>query len=241
MEPPELDYLVFSSHKTATQTLTHTLRQAGFTALHCHSLAHGNVPISPGTLAQFAARRRPEADKLKIVSVFREPIERLASSMFQAHGKHASGFEDSIIHKHSVDELRDVFFGDYCGSRNAEESLVELAAELHIPLGAMTFDAGRMLGQLEGAGYTVILLRFDLFAAHAPRILRDITGRDLSITNANLSEGKWYEAKYAEFRQRLRLPRSLVEQVYSGRRELIEIFDEAGYDGALARAIERYC
>ncbi len=243
---PGLEYLVFSSHKSATQTITRSLRDAGHGASHCHTLELPGFPIPPGRLAEFAASRRAPDQCLQIVTVFREPVERLVSSMFQWHGVGAvrtgevAGNEQTIIHAWPVERLRDYFVDEF--SRHwGDESIPELARELSIPLDALEFDAGSGIGRHEHRDCTLHLLRFDLFAARPEALLSAITGHRTTVQNANLGDRQWYRHKYAEFRRALRLPEDVVERLYSERRELVRIFHPEGFDAALAAARARYC
>ena len=85
-----LDVLVYSAHKTGTQTLVHTFRESGLACAHCHRLSNLNPPLSPERLPECLREyRRRRGRPLVIVSVFREPIDRHISSFFQWHGEGA--------------------------------------------------------------------------------------------------------------------------------------------------------
>jgi hypothetical protein len=51
----QLDYFVFSAHKTGTQTMKHRLTTNGIPTIHCHRLQNHSVKIEPGLFAEFLA------------------------------------------------------------------------------------------------------------------------------------------------------------------------------------------
>ena len=80
-----IDYLVFSSHKTATQSVKKSLNKNGFSCKHCHH--PNNIGLELSDLPKFARRyRKRHGRKLQVLSIFREPISRHISSFFQTHG-----------------------------------------------------------------------------------------------------------------------------------------------------------
>ena len=48
-----IDYLVYSSHKTATQTVVNTLRNNGFKSIHCHSITVETTQLKLHTFKKF--------------------------------------------------------------------------------------------------------------------------------------------------------------------------------------------
>ena len=78
-----IECLIFSSHKTATQTITYSLNQSGTPSLHAHILE--NIGMVEGQFNEFIKRyRASKSRRIKIISVFRDPLERLISSFFES-------------------------------------------------------------------------------------------------------------------------------------------------------------
>ena len=70
----QIDFLVFSSHKTATQTLVRSLANSSVAVRHCHTLY--NIDLEPGTFHTFLqSYREKRRRKLTIGSVFRDPLD----------------------------------------------------------------------------------------------------------------------------------------------------------------------
>ncbi len=81
----KLDYLIFSSHKTGTQTLTRTLISNGLKCKHCHNLKQ--IGLQEGLFQSYLERYQKQNNKkLKVITVFRDPIERHISSFFHFYG-----------------------------------------------------------------------------------------------------------------------------------------------------------
>lgn len=81
----DLDFLVFSSHKTGTQTIRNSLRASGYSATHCHQVSHLGLcddDLEGYLDAYFARHSKP----LDVITLFREPIDRHISSFFQGYG-----------------------------------------------------------------------------------------------------------------------------------------------------------
>jgi len=78
------DYLIYSSHKTGTQTLVRTLRSNGYRCLHFHGLK--NIGLSDGDFpslleAYYQRQGRP----LKVITVFR--FDQLFSNFSEMFAK----------------------------------------------------------------------------------------------------------------------------------------------------------
>lgn len=79
----DVEFLIYSSHKTSTQSLYHTLKTNSHKTIVCHSISHLNM-----TSSQFVDKlveyKTIHGKPLKIISVVRKPTERLISSFFQS-------------------------------------------------------------------------------------------------------------------------------------------------------------
>ena len=91
-----LDYLIYSSHKTSTQSLKWTLRNNGYQCVHCHTLQFNlthamsdyfnkSNPLTHVSFIKYLEDyKKTNGKKLKIISTNRNPIDRLISSFFQS-------------------------------------------------------------------------------------------------------------------------------------------------------------
>ena len=90
-----LDYLIYSSHKTSTQSLKATLKASGYNCVHCHALQSNltrtmseyfntSNPLTHISFIKYLEDyKKTNGKKLKIISTIRNPIDRLISSFFQ--------------------------------------------------------------------------------------------------------------------------------------------------------------
>jgi hypothetical protein len=104
-----LDLLVYSSHKTATQTLVHTLADHGYRSLHCHTLANVTTRLTPELQQRFLAdlERGELPGKLESIQEFCEamaiPVAQLRFDPGLQWGVNA--FADCRLHLFRFDSL----------------------------------------------------------------------------------------------------------------------------------------
>jgi len=243
----DLDFLVFSSHKTGTQTIRNSLRASGYSATHCHQVSHlalGDDDLKGYLDAYFAHHTKP----LGVITLFREPIDRHISSFFQGYGsrplneKEVADKTGTLIHRLSVDELREQFIAELKAKTliGYSESIHEIAAALHLDFSdaMMIPDGHTRVMQLPTA--RIFLSRFEPFFQHFEASLSRIVGDEITVKNSNQSEAKWYHEKYLQFRRGLQLPGVVIEEAYLSKRDLIELFYEKPFEAVLERAIAAY-
>jgi hypothetical protein len=247
----ELEFLVYSAHKTGTQTLVHTLRDNGFACTHCHRLSNLSPPLTPELLPQFLGEyRRRRGRVLPIVSVFREPISRHISSFFQWHGEGALRRQpgatpaDSLLARCPVPELQRRFREDLERGApvGALESIRELCGALAIPVERLHFDPLRHQGISELPDGTLHLFRFDslIQEGRIGPLLSALAGRPIQPRAANLSTVKWYFPILQEFRATLVLPAALIRRIHAEKLDLLSLMYGEQSDALLARILLRY-
>ena len=246
-----LDVLVYSAHKTGTQTLVHTFRESGLACAHCHRLSNLNPPLSPERLPECLREyRRRRGRPLVIVSVFREPIDRHISSFFQWHGEGAlrrhpgATPAESLLARTSVPALQRRFQEDLerDAAVGALESIRELCAALALPVEHLHYAPLQQHGVSERPEATVHLFRFDslIHEGRIEALLAPVVGRPIAPKAANLSAVKWYFPILQEFRATRRLPAGLIRRIYAEKADLLALMygDQAG--DLLARTLARY-
>jgi len=247
----DLDYLVFSSHKTATQTIVRTLRMNGYACTHCHTGRNHTVNLAPGRFGAFAERYHARhATKLNVITVFREPIERHISSFFQCHGSDVlrqRGCPDiarTLIATASTAALQHRFRREMARGTVAgrAESLDELCVELGLTHADLAYDVIDQYGRVETEHCILHLLRFDVLigAERLASLLSRVTEKTLVQYDENVSGSKWYAERQSDFTKSLRLPRRTIIACYETRAGLVELFHPGEYDVLLSRALARY-
>lgn len=238
-----IEFLVFSSQKTATQTITNSLNASGVGCMHCHTMP--NIGLRRGEFRFYLNEyRRVNAKRLQVISTFRDPLDRLISSFFESlsHDTYAylepdksgdvNGPEDNIIYRISMQDLINLFCR-YCSEIDGwGESLHLICRELALSLQDLTFTDRGLLGTNELDTCYLHLFRFDLLA-HLPALLSRITLRRIQLQEFNRSKQKYYAKLYQEFRSCLRIPKPMITNIYESRRELIELFYPGQYQSIL--------
>lgn len=247
----DIDILVFSSHKTATQTVCQSLRMSGLKCVHCHSLTDETTRLPPGRFRQYlhaygAARSRT----LGIVSVFRDPVERHISSFFQWYGdgvlrqRLVADVSKTVIARLPIDQLQRMFIDEVTTRRltGMRESIDELCRELSIAVSDLAFDADRQYGLTDLGDCRLTLFRFDTLISEnrLEELFAEATGRPIVRHDANRTRAKWYRGIFSAFKESLRLPAETIAGMYEPKRHLIDLMYPHGYDSLLARAREQY-
>ena len=246
-----IDYLVYSAHKTATQTLVATLSKNGFNATFCHTLTNPSLYLAPGSFRSFASHYQAlNKRKLVVISVFREPVERHISSFFQWHGADVvkkglvADRSQSLLSTNSVRALHKLFLKEIITGelRGRRESIEELCVELQIGLEQLAFNPETKSGSTETDFCTIHLFRFDQLTQNneIEKQVSLITGKQVVQYTENHRENKWYQPIQQEFASTLKLPSNLIERIYHERAGLIELFYPGEFEQLLAQAKERY-
>ncbi len=243
----ELDYLIFSAHKTGTQTLVATLNANGFNARHCHTL--GNLSLTRRRFRRYLKSYREERTKrLKIVSVFRDPMERLISSFFQIYGtdpvnqKAVSDSSETLIAALPVNQLQQKFEQEIRMQSliGLEESIPRLCQILQVDTGSLNYDVVKKFGIVDGELFQITLFQFASLFENFSELTLQLTGKELAPETTNVGEDKWYRDIYSLFKDDLRLPETTIRAILSDRKLLIDVFYPDAYPQLQANYLEQY-
>jgi hypothetical protein len=243
----DLDYLVYSSHKTGTQSLTRTLIHNGFKCKHCHFIQ--NIGLNDGDLQNYLkAVLKKKGLKLNVISVFREPIEQHISSFFQYYGTRSLNLGEvehetqTIIYKYTIEQLQEQFISDLNGQAlfSFDDSILHICEQLQINFDDLSFNKDNQFGLYESNIINLYLFRFDLLFGNYVSLLNKITGKNISPENNNMSVSKWYKDIYLEFKSSITIPCELISKIYCVKRNLIELFYSDSFEMILNRAFIKY-
>jgi hypothetical protein len=247
----EIDCLIFSSHKTGTQTIKRSLMSSGVKCLHCHGLR--NINLQANQFHEYLNYYNEVAcRKLKIISIFRDPLERIMSSFFQSltedpyawvgqdNAKETDGDTENIVRGMSFHDLQSLFYR-YCERIDGYgESVLIICQELGIDPEKLTFSGQRLIGENDFDTCSLYLLRFDLMLPQLSDLLSHIMGRQISVRPSNLGSSKWYAEIYTGFKEHLRMTSDDIERIYKSRESLIELFYPGQYNSILSGKIRQY-
>ncbi len=154
--------------------------------------------------------------RLRVITLVREPVANNISMFFQLlHRYIGAGRELSDC---DVDELVGIFIEDYVHAR----PLTWLDAEIKTNFGIDVFQSPFPVHQ----GHTVIsqgrisllVLRCELDDRTKAQAIADFLGLDeFEIIHSNVASDKSYAGIYAEFKQRIKIPPTLLDQMYNSR------------------------
>jgi hypothetical protein len=244
------EFIVYSSHKTGTQTLVRSLSAAGHQAIHLHGLGHLDVTIS-----QFREYLKSYLEKygkkVKIISAFRLPIERHISSLFQWYGDGAwrqrlpdYTNEDTVIHQVDIGGLNSLLVSDIASRKltGYRDSLHELCQILKIDPMALQTEPYKGPYRVDHELADITLARFsDLFKDSLKNIFALSGASVQNICEANISGNKWYSTKYEKFKAGVFIPENVIQQTYLDRKDLIEVFYPGLFDELLEADCRTYC
>lgn len=246
----DLDVLVLSSHKTATQTILNTLLLNGVKARHAH------LPVNLGLndlefVDAVEQYHHSYGRKLNIITVFREPLSRMISSFFQSLEMHyfartrfiehdankvllSSSFDRSII---QLVEL----FEEYLRMIDAFGESIDVIERLfNYDPKLSGFDPKVGWGCCELKHAKVFCFRFDQLLADinmigdALRIVINHRGDD------NLTSTKSHYAIYQSFKNEANICDESIRKLYSRRKHLIDTFYPRQYEIMLDMQLDRY-
>jgi hypothetical protein len=154
------EYYVYSSHKTTTQSLCQTLK-----TVHTHYLS--NIPSSK---AEFLNRvrmyKKKNNRKLKIITVLRDPNDRIISSFFQSNSTDQTQFchidpKETTVYKSSVEELVDLVHLHIQGDAYTKESIDEIMHIFDFTYQNLTIRKEHRYAHYENDLVEIFVLDFD--------------------------------------------------------------------------------
>ena len=248
-----LDYLVFSSHKTGTQTLVKTLNSNGFVSSHCHTILkngrENNIGLTHGEfldyLESYLIRNKR---RLNTITVFREPVERHISSFFQWYGskplreKEVEQQSETIIYRYTIQKLQEKFIDELIKQSlvGYSESLHTICQELGISVDDLFCDKDVSPILYESDLIKLHIFRFDHLFNEPSAILSALTGKTVEIKSENTSQEKWYKDIYSEFKRTLNIPVGTIMNVYESKQDIINMMYSEGCEHLLNEAIIKY-
>lgn len=187
--------------------------------------------------------------KLIVLSSFRDPIERHMSSFFQCYGTKAlrngeakTKFE-TILYTKSIFELQQQFLqelNDKSCAGMMNESIIDITKELKISFKDLNYNKVDQFGIYESDTIKLYVFHFPFLTQNMSDILSKITGKKIVIRDANMSEDKWYKEIYKEFKKSLYIPKETIINVYSYKKDLVEIFNTSTYELAVKSSLNKY-
>jgi hypothetical protein len=212
----DLDFLIYSSHKTFTQSLLSTLIKNNYKAIHCHELTQLSLfcidPPTKETFIQYLINYKTiKNKKLKIITCIRNPKTRLLSSFFQSFHSDQISFnniseEKTIINVKNEDELCVMYEENIKNKKllGKMESLDEMSMIVDENL-LNKLENKKDYYYLNSDFFELYVLDFNrLIDENVLNYLNNTLTLDLKIiASCNLSENKSYYNKYKNVKKSL--------------------------------------
>lgn len=211
----DLDFLVYSSHKTSTQTLNSIFHKNNYRVVHCHILDNLKLclvdPPTKETFKQYLTNyKNVNNKKLKIISCVRNPINRLLSSFFQTFGTCEINYhirEENTTISINNDNVLCIMYEEMIKNSKLPlsiESLDELSTILDINI-LEKIEKKKDYYYLDNNLFELYVLDFNcVIDTNALNYLNNILMIKLKIlSSSNLSEKKYYYNKYQNVKKYL--------------------------------------
>jgi hypothetical protein len=208
----KIDFLVYSSHKTSTQTMIKSLSKSNYKTFHIHhidnlKLRKNNIDTSKENFIQeVKIYNKKYKKKLKIISLIRNPVDRLISSFFQSYYNDEIRLlnvneNDTTIMKYSINELCKIFLEKLKNKTlpNYYESLYELSDIFQIDIVQNLKLINNNYYYYENDLIQLYVLDFTKIN-NLKYINNSLNTKILKIVPDNLSVNKKYYPIYSEFR-----------------------------------------
>lgn len=152
----------------------------------------------------------------KVITLVRDPVAANVPLFFQVFSKYAGTGKRAT--DCDVSELMRIFIDSYPHARPLIWFDCEFKATLGIDIYEFPFpaDAGQL--HISSGNIDLLILRCELDDAAKSRAIRNFTGLDnFDIVRSNVALEKPYAARYAEFKEALCLPDSLLDDIYTSK------------------------
>ena len=220
----KLDYLVYSSHKTSTQSLISTLNNNKLATIHCHIIDNfrannnfkslNNNQLKHYFMNELIRYKNINRKKLKIVSILRNPIDRLLSSFFQTHHSDKIHFfnipeKETIISKLNEEQILKIYCEDinnktFFITGGAIESIDELSSIFNKDL-IKELKKHNDYYHVESELFELYVLDFNkIIGGNSLEYINKCLKTNLkNISTFNLTENKLYYNKYKYVKEKI--------------------------------------
>ena len=153
---------------------------------------------------------------LRVITLVREPIANNISMFFQIIDHYLAA--DAEVSNHDIDELIDIFLENYMHSRPLTWLDAEIKTNFSIDVYQHSFPTERGYTVISRGRISLLVLRCELDDRVKAQAIADFLDLDkFDIVRSNVASKKDYASQYAEFKQRIRIPPALLDQMYNSK------------------------
>lgn len=154
--------------------------------------------------------------RLKVITLVREPVANNISMFFQVLGQYLG--PDVEPSEYDIDELINVFIEKYMHSRPLTWLDAEVKTHFGIDIFQHPFPIETGYSAIYQGNVSLLVLRCDLDDRTKAQVIADFIGIDeFEIVRSNVASEKSYAGPYARFKQRIKIPPALLEQMYNSK------------------------
>ena len=199
-----IDCILMCNGKCGSSTLLSTMIANGFNTIKVHSKRYFIHEFKYDGLIDtinINSRNKP----LYIIDSYRTPIEREISGFFENIHRYVPDYKDK-----SCEELIHIF-NTRCLNYNQSESINEILDEYKIKrFTQFDFNKGYISKQIGNIVFIKLLFK-DIHKWDI--LLSNILGKQITITNGNLSKDKDYYTLYEQFKKNYKVPKSYITRL----------------------------
>ncbi|WP_258541254.1 putative capsular polysaccharide synthesis family protein [Parvicella tangerina] len=198
--------------KVASLSVSSSLReQYEGTVLHGHSFSADD---SRGDVKTLFRHFNNGENRMKVISLVREPIGRNISAFFQNFSKYVG--KDFSASSYTASELRDIFVEKYDHREPLDWFDKWILSNFDIDVFNYEFPKEGYL-TLNNEKISLLVMKYDLSDAIKQRVIGDFVGlRDFELINNNISSKKDYSEMYVQVKK-MGMPPSYVEKMLQDR------------------------
>jgi hypothetical protein len=219
--------VVYQMSKVGSSSIYHSLLSHGLFTLHCHYLRPSVTESRKSAVKypaqvqgrhwawiykNFVEKKRPA----KFITLVRDPIAQAVSQHFQGNRAFFFGNHSNV----SLDEIEAEF------STRLDKILIERTnwfdtefnPVLDIDIFATPFDASRGYAHIQKGVYEVLILRLETADAIKEQAIAEFVGaKHFKLIKANVAEEQVYADLYRQFKQRVIIPKEVLDRVYDSK------------------------
>ena len=153
---------------------------------------------------------------MQVITLVREPVANNISMFFELLGRYiATDIESSDC---DIDELIGIFIKNYMHSRPLTWLDAEIKTNFDIDIFQHPFPVDRGYTVISSGRTSLLVLRCELDDQKKAQAIADFLDLDeFEIVRTNVASEKSYARQYAEFKQHIRIPPALLDQMYNSK------------------------
>jgi len=154
--------------------------------------------------------------QLRVITLVREPVANNVSMFFELLGRYIG--TDIEFSYYNIDKIIDIFIKNYMHSRPLTWLDAEIKTNIGIDIYQHPFPVDKGHTVITDGRISLLVLRCELDDRTKAHAIEEFLGLDeFEIIRTNVASEKSYARQYAEFKQKIRIPPTLLDQMYNSK------------------------